>query len=79
MKTMDHVKKRIIISMCAIVMLIITLVGITYAYFVSGVQTNTTDSSYLFDNADAISFKLNNINNIMKYPKKPINISNMEL
>lgn len=27
------------------------------------VQTNTTDSSYLFDNADAISFKLNNNDN----------------
>lgn len=44
MKTMDHVKKRIIISMMAILLLIITLFGITYAYFVSRFQGNTSDS-----------------------------------
>lgn len=45
MKTMDHVKKRIIISMCAILLLILTLFGITYAYFLAKVQGNSSDKS----------------------------------
>ncbi|MBQ3021117.1 MAG: hypothetical protein IJD92_02695 [Bacilli bacterium] len=45
MDKMDNVKKRIIISMCAIVMLILTLVGITYAYFLSKIVGNTNDKS----------------------------------
>ena len=42
---MDYVKRRIIISMGAIVLLIITLVGITYAYFTAKVEGNTNDKS----------------------------------
>ena len=32
------VKKKIIISMCAIILLVLTLFGITYAYFTSKVK-----------------------------------------
>ncbi len=45
MSSMDNVKKRIIISMCAIILLLITLFGITYAYFSAKVQGNKEDSS----------------------------------
>lgn len=45
MKTMVHVKKRIITSMIAILLLIITLFGITYAYFIAKVQGNTNEKS----------------------------------
>ena len=45
MSSMDIVKKRIIISMGAIVLLILTLVGITYAYFIAKVQGNTNNKS----------------------------------
>jgi len=44
MKTMEHVKKRIITSMVSILLLIITLFGITYAYFLSQVQGNDSES-----------------------------------
>ena len=44
MKTMEHIKKRIITSMVAILLLIITLFGITYAYFISRVQRNDSES-----------------------------------
>ena len=45
MSSMDTVKKRIIISMGALVLLILTLVGITYAYFLSNVKGNAEDKS----------------------------------
>lgn len=45
MSSMDIVKKRIIISMGAIVLLILTLVGITYAYFIASVRGNTNNKS----------------------------------
>lgn len=45
MNSIDYVKKRIIISMCAILLLILTLVGITYAYFIAKVQGNSSDKS----------------------------------
>ena len=45
MKTMNHVKKRIIISMCAMLLLIITLFGITYAYFVTKIKENKEEKS----------------------------------
>lgn len=45
MKTIDIVKKRIIISMISILLLIITLFGITYAYFVSTVKGNENEES----------------------------------
>lgn len=45
MKTMDHVKKRIITSMVAILLLIITIFGITYAYFISSVRGNIDEQS----------------------------------
>lgn len=45
MASMDNIKKRIIISMCAIVLLIITLIGITYAYFTTNVRGNKEDKS----------------------------------
>ena len=45
MSSMDNVKKRIIISMCSLVLLILTLVGITYAYFASRIQGNNNDKS----------------------------------
>lgn len=45
MKTMDQVKRRIITSMIAILLLIITLFGITYAYFSAKIIGNTSDKS----------------------------------
>lgn len=45
MKTMDQVKKRIITSMVSILLLIITLFGITYAYFVANVKGNDEKKS----------------------------------
>jgi len=41
----NDVKKKIIISMCAIVLLVLTLFGITYAYFTSSIQGNKNDTS----------------------------------
>lgn len=41
----NDVKKKIIISMCAIVLLVLTLFGITYAYFTSSIQGNQNDTS----------------------------------
>lgn len=45
MRTMDNVKRRIITSMVAILLLIITIFGITYAYFVANVRGNEEDKS----------------------------------
>lgn len=45
MKTMDQVKKRIITSMVSILLLIITLFGITYAYFIANVRGNDEKKS----------------------------------
>lgn len=45
MKTIDNVKKRIITSMLAILLLILTLLGITYAYFIAKVKGNPNDES----------------------------------
>ena len=45
MSSMSTVKKRIIISMFAIVLLLITLFGITYAYFTAKIQGNKEDKS----------------------------------
>lgn len=39
------VKKKIIISMCAIILLVLTLVGITYAYFTSMIHGNKNPTS----------------------------------
>ena len=45
MQGMDHVKKRIIISMISILILIIALFGITYAYFTTKAKGNEDDKS----------------------------------
>ena len=45
MRTIDIVKKRIIISMIAILLLIITLFGITYAYFIAKIRGNEEQTS----------------------------------
>jgi len=39
------VKKKIIISMCAIILLVLTLFGITFAYFTSKVEGNKNETS----------------------------------
>lgn len=41
----SDVKKKIIISMCAIILLVLTIFGITYAYFTASVQGNKKDTS----------------------------------
>lgn len=56
MKTMDHVKRRIITSMVAILLLIITLFGITYAYFTAKIQGNTNPNS-IFVSAGKLSLE----------------------
>lgn len=45
METIDNVKKRIIVSMISILLLIITIFGITYAYFLANVKGNENDKS----------------------------------
>lgn len=45
MNSMDYVKKRIIISMISIVLLLLTLFGITYAYFTAKVKGNSSEKS----------------------------------
>ena len=45
MQSMDHVKKRIIISMISILILIIALFGITYAYFTTKAKGNSDEKS----------------------------------
>ncbi len=45
MHDIDNVKKRIITSMIAILLLIFALFGITYAYFTAKVKGNTNDKS----------------------------------
>ena len=45
MQTMDYVRKRILISVGALILLAITLLGITYAYFISKVSGNTEAKS----------------------------------
>lgn len=45
MHSMDSVKRRIITSMVAILLLVITLFGITYAYFIAKVKGNEEDTS----------------------------------
>lgn len=45
MHDIDNVKKRIITSMIAILLLIFALFGITYAYFTAKVKGNTNDQS----------------------------------
>ena len=44
-KDLGVVKKKIIISMCAIILLVLTLFGITYAYFSSKVHGNKNNTS----------------------------------
>jgi len=44
-KNIDNIKKKIIISMCAIILLVLTLFGITYAYFTAKVQGNKNETS----------------------------------
>lgn len=45
MEKTDEIKRKIITSMVAIILLILTIFGITYAYFVSKVKGNTNDKS----------------------------------
>ena len=45
MENIDQVKRKIITSMIAILLLILTLFGITYAYFTARVKGNTNDES----------------------------------
>ena len=45
MNNMSNVQRRLITSMIAIVLLLITIVGITYAYFISRVVGNTNPDS----------------------------------
>ena len=45
MQSMDYVKKRIIISMISILILIIALFGITYAYFTTKAKGNSDEKS----------------------------------
>ena len=40
--TMDR-KTRIIVSVIAIILLVLTLLGITYAYFLTRIKGNTND------------------------------------
>ena len=42
--TMDR-KKKIIVSIIATILLILTLLGITYAYFLTRIKGNTNDKS----------------------------------
>jgi len=44
-RNISDIKKKIIISMCAIILLVLTLFGITYAYFTAKVQGNKNDTS----------------------------------
>ncbi len=41
MQTMDYVRKKILIGISALILLVITLLGITYAYFTAKVSGNT--------------------------------------
>lgn len=45
MQTMDYVRKKIIISISALILLVLTLLGITYAYFTTKISGNTSDKS----------------------------------
>ena len=45
MQTMDYVRKKLIIGISALVLLVLTLLGITYAYFTASVAGNTSDKS----------------------------------
>lgn len=47
MQTMDYVRKKIIIGISALVLLVLTLLGITYAYFTAKVSGNTEDKSVI--------------------------------
>ena len=42
--TINYAKKKLIISMTAIILLVLTLVGITYAYFVARINNNENTS-----------------------------------
>jgi len=44
-RNISDIKKKIIISMCAIILLVLTLFGITYAYFTTKVQGNKNETS----------------------------------
>ena len=41
----DYIKKRLITSMIAILLLVIALFGITYAYFTTRVKENISDKN----------------------------------
>lgn len=45
MQTMDYVRKKILIGISALILLVITLLGITYAYFTAKVSGNTQAKS----------------------------------
>lgn len=45
MQTMDYVRKKILIGVGALILLALTLIGITYAYFTSKVSGNTGEKS----------------------------------
>ena len=49
--TMDR-KTRIIVSVIAIILLVLTLLGITYAYFLTRIKGNTNDKSIKIKTAD---------------------------
>lgn len=44
-RNINEVKKKIIISMCAIILLVLTIFGITYAYFTTKIQDNKNKTS----------------------------------
>ena len=45
MQTMDYVRKKILIGISALILLALTLIGITYAYFTAKVSGNTEAKS----------------------------------
>lgn len=45
MQTIDYIRKKILIGLGALVLLVLTLLGITYAYFIAKVSGNTNNKS----------------------------------
>lgn len=45
MQTIDYIRKKILIGLGALVLLVLTLLGITYAYFTAKVSGNTNNKS----------------------------------
>ena len=84
MSSMNNVKKRIIISMFAITLLILTLFGITYAYFTAKIKENDKSESIkisaarleLSYNGEGSYVKISNLQPGGKIEKKTFSITN---